>query len=366
MKKIIASTLMLSLSFSASAREKFAGIYFDSSIPSFQIQILKDDLSYLYKSSIKDIDTELKPMMELSKVDGAHVFNWVFNRVKYIIGEDYRVSGRNLVTKRGHQFPSTPLPPSILNRTNQYRATLIMSNTGAELYLRGKMNKVLRGIRLDRTNVFAPSPRVGILQVGEGLFLERLLINKNIESEANRIKRLGTLFHEARHSDGNSEHIGFIHSKCPEGHALSGLEACESYSNGAYSIEATATKTLLLNCRTCSNVDKTKLTAIIADSLNRVTVRSHVKTEAQLLEEIATFQRVIDFYINLIATNPQASEPFKKELENLRAKIKVSEDQLAELRSPIKPKKVDPKPEGTFEEVSVRTSSSLMNASLNK
>ncbi|HLW55919.1 MAG TPA: hypothetical protein VKY27_00955 [Bacteriovoracaceae bacterium] len=366
MKRIITTSAILAFSFSAMASEKFAGIHLDSSMPSSQIRTLKSDLTYLYSNQIKETDPQFQEMAGLAKVDGPHMYNWIYNRVKYIIGENYKTYGRNVVTKKGHRFPSTPLPAVVANGTNSYGAVMIMSNVGAGLYLYGKRDKVLKGLKIDRKNVFAVSPRVGILQVGEGLFLESLLINNNMNSEANKIKRLGTLFHEARHSDGHSEHVGFHHDRCPTGHALSGFYACESSSNGSYSIEAVATKTLLLNCRTCSEIDKTKLTTAIADNYSRVVVRSHVKSEEKLLDEIETFQRVVEFYENLLATNPQLKEVYAKELERLKAQLKESQDQLKELRTPMEPKKLDPKPEGTFEEVSVERSSSLMKASVNR
>lgn len=366
MKKIVGMTLLLTYSFVSEAREQFGGILLDSSIPAVQQRIIKEDFTYLYNNPLLKTDPLLQSTLEIASIDGPHLYNWIHNRIKYIIGQNYKYRGRNLVQKKGHRFPNTPLPPSILRRTNSYANVIIMSNLGAELYLLGKRDNVLKGIKLDRKNVFAPSPRVGIVQIGEGHFLERLLINNNPSSEANKIKRLGTIFHEARHGDGHSEHVGFIHNKCPMGHPLSGFNACEDSSNGAYSLEAQAMKTLLLNCRTCSTEDKTKITANIADSYSRVVVRSHVKSESQILEEMATFQRVVDFYENLIATHPNVGEPTLKELVRLKAKVKELEDQLAELRTPMEPKKLDATPEGSFEEVSVQRSSLLMRASLAK
>ena len=116
----------------------------------------------------------------------------------------------------------------------------------------------------------------------------------------------------------------------------------------------------------CSNEDKTKLTTNIADSLSRVVVRSHMKTEAQLLEEMATYQRVIDFYEGFIASNPQMKETYGKELARLKANVKLCKEQLLEVRTPMSPKKLDPKAEGSFEEVSVERSSNLMKASLRR
>lgn len=367
MNKIFGIIFLMSVSLIGEAREKFAGIYFDSTIPASQLRTMKDDFTYLYSNPIKGFDSEFQSMAELAKVDGPHMHNWIYNRVKYIIGQEYQFKGRNLVKKSGHVFPATPLPPSIINRTKSLAGIIIMSNVGAELYLTGKRDKVLNGIKLNNESVFASSPRIGILQVGEGLFLERLLINKDANSEANKIKRLGTIFHEARHADGNSEHIGFIHDDCPPGHNMSGFPACESYSNGSYSLEAVATKTMLLNCLTCSNEDKTKLAVSIADSFNRVVIRSHVKTEAQLLEEMATYQKVIDFYVGYIPLVPkETAAPSIKELERLRNKMKECEEQLNELKKMVVPKKVDPRPEGPFVEVSVEKSSQLMNASIAK
>lgn len=367
MSKTLITIIFLSISLNSHASEKFAGIYFDSSLPASQLRTMKDDFTYLYKNPIKEFDPEFQTMAELPKVDGPQLYNWIYNRVKYIIGQEYEFKGRNLVKKTGHVFPATPLPPSITNRTNALAGIIIMSNTGADLYLTGKRDNILMGIKLDGESVFAPSPRVGIIQVGEGHFLERLAINKDQNSEANKIKRLGTIFHEARHSDGHANHIGFIHDECPPGHNMSGFEACDSSSNGSYSLEAVATKTLLLNCLTCSNEDKTKLSVGIADSFNRVVLRSHVKTEAQLKEEMETYQRVIDFYIGYIPKVPkEVAEPSVKELKRLQDLMKVCEAQLKELQTPLTPKILDPKPEGPFVEVPVEKSSQLMNATLVK
>lgn len=369
MNKIVGISLLLSLSLASEAREKFAGIYLDSSIPATQARTLKEDLTYLYSNPILDFDSEFQAMAELKEVDGPHMYNWIYNRVKYIIGQDYKLNRRNLVTKKGHKFPATPVPPSLAKRerTSSYAGIIVMYNIGAELYLTGKLEKVLKGIKLDNKSVFATSPKVGIIQIGEGLFLERLLINNNQNSEANKIKRLATIFHEARHTDGNSEHIGFIHDNCPTGHSMSGFAACDSSSNGAYTLEALAMKTLLLNCKTCTNEDKTKLSVAIADSYSRVTVRSHMKTEEQLIEEMKSYQAVIEFYIGYLKLVPkEGSESSVKELERLQNKMIECEAQLAELRNPVVAKKLDTTPEGPFEVVSTEKSSQLMNASIKK
>lgn len=367
MKKIIGLVLFLTLSSHISAKENFGGIYLDSSIPKVQIQTLKEDFIYLYNTPETEVDSEFKTVFELTDVNGAELYNWVFNRVRYIVGQDYKRTGRNLLKKKGHVFPSTPLPDGVFEKGfHTYGAVIIMSNLGAELYLTGKNENILKGLRLNREEVYVPSPRTGIVQVGEGLFLERLLVNKEQNSEANKIKRLGTIFHEARHSDGNAEHVGFIHNVCPTGHALSGFYACESSRNGSYSLEAHALKMLLTNCHTCSIEDQTKLSASITDSLSRVVVRSHLKTEEKLLEEIEAFQRVVEFYENLFKTNPDMKKVYESELIKFQGQLSESEAQLVELRTPKIPKFLDPMPEGHFYEVLVEDSSELMEASLSR
>ena len=126
--------------------------------------------SFSERRGPRKIRRDLPWFFDPSISDQTHLYNWVYNRVKFIIGEDYQLRGRNLVSLKGHRFTSTPIPPSVLNRTNQYAGTIIMSNVGAELYLLGKLDNILKGIKLDNKSVFAPSPRVGILQVGEGHF----------------------------------------------------------------------------------------------------------------------------------------------------------------------------------------------------
>lgn len=363
MFKSISFFLILTLSFSSHANELFGGILLDSSLPKSHMRTIQDDFKYLFNLNSKNTDSEFKSMTELQVVDGPHMYNWVFNRVKFIIGEDFDLRGRDLIKKKGYNFPTNPLPPSVIKRTNQFAGVVIMSNVGAELYLTGKLEKVLKGLRLNRNEVMATSPRVGILQVGAGLFSEKLMINKNQDSEANKIKRLGTIFHEARHSDGHSEHVGFIHSDCPTGHALSGFAACESYANGAYSLEAAAIKNFLLSCESCSIEDRTKLTANIADALGRVVLRSHVKTEAQLLEEMKSFKGVIDFYEDYILKNSKTSSVYVLELNKYKAKYKESESQLSELKTSVIAKVMDPKPEGAFIEIPVSETSKLMKSS---
>ncbi|EPZ49822.1 hypothetical protein M902_0785 [Bacteriovorax sp. BAL6_X] len=358
-------SFMALISITSQAAERFGGIYFDSSIPANQVFSLKEDLTYLYQSDFENLDSDFSLFFELEEVNGPTLYNWIFNRVKYIVGQDYRIRGRNYVTKRGYEFPATPLPgSSSFQNTDAFGGVVVMSNIGAGLYLSGKKSKLLKGAKINRQKVFATSPRVGILQIGEGLFLNSILINDEINSEANKIKRLGTLFHEARHSDGNSEHVGFNHHTCPEGHTLYGFSACEMYGNGSYQLEAIATKNLLANCLTCSVEDKTKLEASIADGFDRVLTVSHRKSEEQLLHEMESYKKVIDFYIDFMVLSPSQNEFSQKELDRFTAMYEKAKSQLFELRNTPAPKMMDSTPEGDFSESSIEESNMLIEASV--
>jgi hypothetical protein len=121
------------------------------------------------------------------------------------------------------------------------------------------------------------SPRVGIIQVGEGLFLERFRIQpKQIEAPANSIARLGSLFHEARHSDGNGASLGFGHAVCPAGHPYGGQNSCDRNRNGPYSVASAILKILLRECRDCSVEEKESLRVRILDYSSRIILSTEI------------------------------------------------------------------------------------------
>ncbi len=369
MKLLFPFLLLFSAISTGYAAEKFAGIQFDSSVPNSQMNSMKEDLKYLFKSSSQN--EELKQILETNNTSGAVLYNWIYNRIKYIIGESYVIGGRNFLSRglfwSGFKFPNTPLPVIDRGNNENFGSAVVMSNIGANLYYSGKKFNELKGIRLDGEKVYAKSTRVGILQIGEGLFSNITAINQIENSEANKIQRLGTLFHEARHSDGQGRHLGFLHKKCPMGHDFSGLFACESYGNGAYKTGALTRKAFLQDCRTCTIEDKTKLEASIADALSRVVFRSHVKTKEELLKEIEMYKPVIKVYIDLIKASQESDnlEQLENELQRFKDKQQLCRDQLKEIETVSSATDAIAKPEGEFKEVDTKFSSKLMQKELN-
>lgn len=362
MKKIAIVSLALAVSSFAQAGERFGGVNFHSSVPANQVRALKTDLTYLFQTPVSVVDNDFRNTSGLSRVDGENMHNWLLNRVKYIIGQDYELNSRNIVAKKGHKFPSTPLPELSAHQA----ALVIMSNVGSAVYLSGKFDNTLFGLKLDGETVYGKSTRMGVLQVGEGLFYEKFQINANPLSAANSISRLGTLFHEARHSDGNSKHTGFIHDKCPTGHAYAGLAACEASSNGSYSLGAYAERNLLKNCKTCSVEDKTILTARIADNFGRIVVATNNSRVKEIQAQIEFMEGIVRSYKFIMGIDPSSKERVQKEIVKFQAKIDELKREVTTLLASSKsiPKALDPRPEGEYTEMSVSESSSLMKQSL--
>ena len=153
----------------------------------------------------------------------------------------------------------------------------VMTNIGTALYFNGKTKHQLLSFNLatgflKSSSILINSPRAGIIQIGAGLFDRRFNINNNnIGSVANSINRLGTLFHEARHSDGHGESLGFAHAVCPKGHDLEGLNACDESLNGSYSVGAKAVNEMIDACQDeCSARELEILKLTVLDSYNRV------------------------------------------------------------------------------------------------
>ncbi len=368
MKTLAVLSLALTMS-TAFAAQEFGGISFHSSVPQEQVDALKVDISYLYQNPVTKSDPEFLAMSGLPVADGANMHNWLVNRVKHIIGEGFELNEENIAVWLFHSFPKTPLPDAFKEVSGKEEVTTIMSNIGTALYLVGKKEDLLFGLKLDGDKVYAKSSRVGILQVGKGLFLERFRLNKDLNAPANSVSRLGTLFHEARHSDGNSAHTGFTHDICPSGHAYEGHAACETSSNGSYSLGAVAERNLLQNCASCSVPELAALSAGVADGFSRVVDFNLSSKRAVLESEIKTYGELIKTYEGMMigSTVPEVREIFEAEIKKLKTKLELLSVELEALKD-VKPVNLplDPTPEGKYSELALKKSIKLMNRSLEK
>lgn len=367
MKALATLSLFLCLS-NAFAAQKYGGISFDSSVLEFQSYYMKNDIRYLFENPVSQPDTEFLAVTGLKSGSGDHLHNWILNRVRYVVGEYFDYESK-LSSNENSAFiyPKTALPDGV-NANQIDNAQTVMSNLGGAIYIYGKIDGTPISIELDDLTLPIESPRSGLLQIGSGLFVEDLLINKsNKLAASNSISRMGTFFHEARHSDGNGRSAGFMHSKCPNGHSYEGLGACEISGNGSYTVGGLALRHMLNNCKKCSTEEKIILSTSIADSFDRIFDVDKVLKRATLESEIRGHKSILRIFTTSPSTNLK-KEQVDAEIESLKKKIASMEAKLAEMniKPDSKPNFLDVTPEGNYKEISLSESVKLMKGSLKK
>ncbi|WP_408097742.1 hypothetical protein ACJVC5_02180 [Peredibacter sp. HCB2-198] len=376
MKLLTTLTILFSLT-SAYAAEEFGGITFHSSVEKNQVNVLKSDLRYIYQNPVSNLDKDFLAMTKMQTGDGKEMHNWILNRVRHIVGENFKLNDENIAISIRRaiffNFPNTPFPDGLEKKDRlsameeeERDVKTVMSNIGTALYLSGKKARVPFGLKLDGEKVYVTSPRTGILQVGEGLFFKDFEINReNPNATSNSISRLGTLFHEARHSDGNGKGTGFLHKICPEGHFYAGYAACEIVGNGPYTLGGLAQRHLLQNCSDCSTEELTALSVKVLDSFSRVVNIEKLDRIKYLTQQIDTYKDIIKTYELLIREIPEIREKYQAEVDKLKAQVAEMEKELKTLLTqPEKSSEYDATPEGKFSEMTVNQSSKLMEKSL--
>jgi hypothetical protein len=265
----------------------------DAGVKAEQAATLRQDLEYLGKVQYQDnqIDRDTAELMGIrSRLTGATLGAWLDARVSTILSEDLKLEESLLASRvkpvypEPNVFPPRETPPAPKpgpqapsggkpgEPADDSKPKIVMSNLGAGLYMMGKQRSMLLALkRTDGKIIPVVSPRVGLIQIGEGLFFKKFQVNQEqVQAPANSISRLSTLFHEARHSDGHGVTLAFGHAFCPEGHAYAGYPACDKNLNGPYTIGAQVLKSLAQGCGDCSVREKTILTALEADSRSRI------------------------------------------------------------------------------------------------
>ncbi|NOT78385.1 MAG: hypothetical protein HOP07_05215 [Bacteriovoracaceae bacterium] len=236
----------------------------------------------------EETSEETLKVLGLEKLNSVTAKNWLETRVNYVIEENalsvYKLLVKKtvFVERKGVTFPNADIVPHALEFNAETEAedegVTVMSNIGAGLYMAGKKESQVYGLKISKgflkkpIKALAESPRVGIIQIGEGLFHKELTINnENPNAISNSLNRLSTFFHEARHSDGNAKSLAFAHSRCPESHDYAGVHACDENRNGPYTVGAVMMKELIKSCGDdCSEREKEMLKIIAIDSLTRV------------------------------------------------------------------------------------------------
>lgn len=295
MKKLIAATLILAAS-AATASD----ITLSKSIKSELRKKIERDINLLDSFKFKsEASKETLKVMEMTTLNAQTASNWLDKRVNYVVSEN-ALSVFNLLVKRiifvdqsDVDFPNAGVTPYSLGQmiVKNYVEKLnadeegftVMSNIGTALYFGGKSERKVYGMKISRgllkkaEKVAVRSPRAGIIQIGEGLFAPELTVNKeNRDALANSIFRLATFFHEARHSDGNGQSLGFLHTNCPAKHDYAGQPACDENLNGPYTVGTLMMAEMSKACEeNCSEKDKQTLKLLVLDGANRILTTTH-------------------------------------------------------------------------------------------
>lgn len=255
-----------------------------SDIPQEQRDLFRKDLAYLNEFRLASRDEELERVLGWKESDGLLV-EWLAARARIFVGESFDPHSALVTVAEPFSYEN----PFVLPNLERYPTTrgarpeeplqthhlIAMSNLGTSIYLRGKSERRLYGVTVPGGELVPVStPRVGILQVGRGHFffaLERFGAQRSsLDSEAYSVLRLATLFHEARHSDGNGESLGFLHALCPPDHDYAHTYSCDRNVNGPYMVGGLIARTLLAQCKTCTAAEREALRLEALDSFQRV------------------------------------------------------------------------------------------------
>jgi len=330
-----------------------AAFEFEPGVPAAQQEAMERDLRVLVEldsgaAAPSAGEAALAQLLDVETVSSRRLEQWLGARVKIITTDfDTRLETRQIAWP--HAYPVSALPyvetwPEVEQVDDFCHASAavaykVMSNVGAAIYHRGKTEGSLLAANLPSGPIIVHSPRVGIVDIGEGLFHYLKQANpEKPEAMANSLMRLATYFHEGRHSDGNGPSLGFLHALCPEGHTLQKKNACDRNLNGPYTVGARILQVLTKRCASCTIAEKETLRLAALDSLDRVLPEALNTPRLTFLDqEAAEVTREL-----LLASDGS-------QIVSLQARLQVINDERIRLyRYPTEPvTEWDAHPEGT-------------------
>jgi hypothetical protein len=224
-------------------------------------------------------DSEAIATLDLKEVSGPSLGEWLRERLHYFVSEAFdpedavSMSFEDAHYDKPESMPMLETPSG--ESTGPKPKYTVAQNLSAAIFFTGKFNAVLLQAEVPGIGqIPIRSPRTGIMKIGEGLFKPILgrygWTGTDIDTETSRLIRLGALFHEARHSDGNGSSLGFFHARCPEGHDYAGRVVCDRSLNGAYAVGGLVERNLLKQCDKCTVAEKEAHRLYIYDSFNRI------------------------------------------------------------------------------------------------
>ncbi|MBC7370687.1 MAG: hypothetical protein H7326_03925, partial [Bdellovibrionaceae bacterium] len=241
---------------------------------------------------------------------------------------------------------------------------VIATNIGGSLYIIGKREKTLGMATVNGKTLPVLSPRVGIVQVPDSFFSSD---NQKPAKLIDRLLRITTIFHEARHSDGNGTSLGFLHEVCPVGHMLEGKLACDKMENGSYGVEARFQRVLSRNCAKCSNEDLEVLRLMSLQNFGRLILPPQANARAaKVREEMDANRHILQICKTIVGEQDKCSADFIKETKQKYVDTRAQLDYLLRAGNSSKPLRpmVNARPEGFFQEMTIEESGLYMNHQL--
>lgn len=285
MKRYVLILACCLLNLACSSRVK---VKYDASVSSSLQTYLESDFDKLASLDIpENASSGEASLMELGGFSARSLGGWLSDRTKYIVGEGFSTESSVAAVASGFSYApqlygevgfhsiaqalGLSLPGEKKFNADSSVQT-VMTNIGAAVYLDGKESRVVYSMRVAEDNITVDSPRVGINQIGPGLFQSKTLDSSPIDSVANACLRLSTVFHEGGHTNGNGSNAGFPHAKCSSG-SYSGYYACENNLNGPYVIGRVFLTQCYYACAqmgTCTAQELDQISVFIADLASRL------------------------------------------------------------------------------------------------
>lgn len=268
---------------------------------------------------------------------------WLLDRVHYLIPTEPGKSLGFSLSKENYVYPNIDLTTDIthnetINRKKdeQKNAKTLMTNTGANLYEKGKRAQKLLSVNLgthfsDLGVVPITSPRIGLISIAPYFFSEDLNISETGNREADLISVLAFLFHEARHSDGSAQELGFPHSKCPSSSDYAGLEVCDQAYNGPYAISSLILNELRKDCADCTEVESEVLRLMYIDFQQRILNDNAMTLEKK--EKINDLQNQLDLFYQQLYYEKKSETVDKLQVKLLENLIYNNQEKLKVLKN---------------------------------
>lgn len=240
----------------------------DSTVPIDQQDTLRKDLARLGTLSLSTNAVD-QCTVGIKDFAGTTLVQYLKTRVRFVIGESFdfktpTVASTRDSSKNPYIYSSGLVDPSQLSEI-----VTVMTNVGAFLYLVGREKNKGYALNILNQQVLINSPRDGIIQIGAGMFTANQVKTSSRDSTVNSLLRLAVMMHEARHSDGHSEHAAFPHATCDSG-VYKDKAACEDNTNGPYAVQATLTRKFIEACTDCSTEERDGMMRLQADYASRL------------------------------------------------------------------------------------------------